>query len=316
MKILILFGTSSYEYDISCLSTSSIMQHIDDSFDVTYVGISKDNNWYVFNGTYNDLLNDTWIEHSNIIKNIVKFIKRYDLVIPMIHGKYGEDGKIAGFLDLFGVKYIGSDSLTSAVCMDKEITKIIVNDIGVPQVKYVSFIYPDYDIKKIEKLKYPLVIKPANNGSSIGISKVNNREELVKAIIKASSYDTKIVVEKYIKCREIEVAINDNEAYIGEIENDYKMYDYDAKYIDSFKTKVPKLNNKLKNKLLKYARDIYIKLNCKDLARIDFFLVNSKIYFNEVNTIPGFTDISMYPKLMTQNRSYKEMITAMILNKK
>lgn len=317
MKVLILFGTSSYEYNISCLSTSSIMQHIDNTkFDITYVGISKDNKWYIFNGDYNSLLDDTWKNHSVLIKNIVKFIKKYDLVIPMIHGKYGEDGKIAGFLDLFGIKYIGSDTLTSAICMDKEITKIIVNSIGIPQVKYVSFIYPNYDVKDIERIKYPVIIKPANNGSSIGINKANNRKELIKYIKEASFYDKKIIVEKYVKCREIEVAINDSYEYIGEIDNNYKMYDYDSKYVDSFKTKIPKLDIKVRDKILKYARDIYTRLNCKDLSRIDFFLVKNKLYFNEVNTIPGFTDISMYPKLMTQDRSYSEMLEDMILNKK
>lgn len=324
MEVLILFGGNSSEHEVSVKSAKSILENIDyNKFTVTTVGISKKNEWFIFDDDLN-LLDKNWLKHKVCkIDNIVEFIKKFDIVFPIIHGTNGEDGKLQGFLDLFDIKYVGSKTLASAVGMDKEFSKIVFNNLNIPQVPYLTIYEDNYDIKKIENhLGYPMIIKPANGGSSIGINKANNKKELLKAIKVASKYDSKIIVEKFIKARELECAILENKkliiSNIGEIISCNEFYDYDAKYKRKSETSTNvNIPIEISNKIKEYAEIAFRGINAKDLARIDFFYDenNGQIYLNEINTLPGFTTISMYPQLLTQDKlTYTNLITSLIQN--
>lgn len=323
MKVLILFGGCSTEHEVSIKSAKSILENIDHKkFKTTAVGITKKNEWFIYEDKVN-LLDKNWNKRKvQKIGNILNFIKQFDVVFPIIHGYGGEDGKLQGLLDLFNIKYVGAKTLASAVGMDKEFSKIIFSYLEIPQVPYIT-INKQYNINEIEKtITYPMIVKPANGGSSIGINKANNRKELVKAIKTAQKYDNKIIIEKFIKARELECAIlEDRELVIsdiGEIKPCNEFYDYKAKYEANSETvNSADIPEHISNKIKMYAKKAFIGINAKGLSRIDFFYdeENNQIYLNEINTIPGFTTISMYPSLMTSgNLSYQELITILINN--
>ena len=325
-KVLILFGGNSTEHYISCLSCKSVIENVDKkSFDVKVVGIDFDNEWYLFDDDLSYLSNRNWKE-SKIIKidNIIKYIKNFDVIFPIVHGNTTEDGKLQGMFDLFNIKYVGSNTLSSAVCMDKGIFKILIDGLGLKQVPYIV-INDNYKINGIvEKISFPLIVKPANGGSSIGINKANNKKELITAIKEAKKYDKKVIIEKFIKARELEVAILKYSKKIicsspGEINSANDFYDYDAKYANekSYPTIPDDLKKGVVDKLKQYAINIFNNLDLNGYARIDFFYDEEKeeIYINEVNTIPGFTSISMYPKLMKhEGIDYANLITILINN--
>lgn len=324
-KVLILFGGNSYEHDVSCKSCKSILLNINKSlFDYEVVGINHNNEWFKFNDDLSYLDNGSWMD-SNIIKidNIVDYVKGFDVVFPITHGNYGEDGKLQGFLELFDVNFVGSGSFSSALCMDKAMCKIFFNGIGIPQVDYF-IIDGDYNIKNIiNSIGFPMIVKPSSCGSSIGISKANNKKELSKAIKEALKYDKKVVVEKFVIARELECAILDGDVFVcsslGEINSCNEFYDYDAKYLNckSYTTIPDDLPINIVNKIKDIAVLAFRKTGCKDYARIDFFYDENdgNIYLNEINTIPGFTNISMYPKLIeNENISYSELISTLINN--
>lgn len=312
-KVLLLFGGNSYEYDVSLKSAKSIMDNYDkNKFDIIPVLITKNNKWIVYDTS---LTNELYT-----IDNIINFIKTVDLVFPIIHGYGGEDGKLQGMLDFFNIKYVGCNTLTSAIGMDKEISKILFSHIGIPITPYIV-IRKNYNINKIERLlSYPIIIKPSNGGSSIGLSKADNRKELKKGIKEALKYDNKILLEKYIKGRELECAVLENSKLIisdiGEILSENEIYDYEAKYIKKSNTTIPTdIPTNIKKQIQKYTEKVFKFLNCKDLTRIDFFYdeENNKIYLNEINTLPGFTEISMYPKLIMDKKiSYTNLITYLL----
>lgn len=321
-KVLIIFGGNSSEHDVSCISAKSIVNNIDlRLFNVTLCGISKDNSWYIYNDEIQSL-DETWLK-KNIqqIDNITTFLKGFDVVFPIIHGNNGEDGKLQGLLDLFGIKYVGSKTLASAMGMDKEISKILFEHLSIKQVPYIA-INEEYDLKQIEnQIDYPMIVKPANGGSSIGIKKANNKKELKKAINEALKYDKKVIIEKFIKARELEIAIIENKnklvtSCIGEIIPSNEFYDYKAKYKSDSKLIIPaNINDETKTKIQEFAIKIFKNMNAKNYARIDFFLDNNDLYINEINTIPGFTKDSMYPKLiMNLGISYQNLITKLIKN--
>lgn len=323
-KILLLFGGNSEEHFVSCKSAKAILENIDISkFVITSVGISKDNNWYIFDDKLEYLDDGTWLNHSlnNKIDNIIEFIKIFDMVFPIIHGTNGEDGKLQGMLDLFNIKYVGCKTLSSAIGMDKDISKIIFNYANIPQIPYIT-VDNNFNIDNILKeLSLPLIIKPANGGSSIGISKANNRDELNKGIIKALKYDKKVIVENFIKGRELECSIIEDNANlyassIGEIIPYNDFYDYESKYTLDSKTIVPAyLTDDITNKIKALAIKAFKAIGARGFSRIDFFLIDDKIYLNEINTLPGFTPISMYPKLlMNDGYRFKDIITILINN--
>ena len=323
MKVLVLFGGCSTEHEVSIKSAKAILENIDyKKFKITAVGITKKNEWFIYEDII-DLLNKNWLKRkTRKIENIINFIKNFDIVFPVIHGYGGEDGKLQGLLDLFNIKYVGSKTLASAVGMHKEFSKIIFNHLEIPQVPYLT-ITKKYNIKEIETtITYPMIVKPANGGSSIGINKVNNRKELIKAIKLAQKYDNKTIIEKFIKARELECAILEDKELIisdiGEIKPCNEFYDYKAKYELSSETinkaDIPK---DISSQIKMYAKKAFIGINAKGLSRVDFFYdeENNQIYLNEINTLPGFTTISMYPSLMTAcNLTYQELITTLINN--
>lgn len=303
-KVLLIYGGLSSEHDVSIKSAKSIEKHIDkNKFDLTKLYITKNNEWLV---------------NNKKIDNIIDFLNRFDVVFPITHGKYGEDGKLQGLLDFFNLKYVGSKCGSSYIAMDKIRTKQILSYYHIPQVPYQIY-------KKKDKLiiPYPVIIKPANGGSSIGISVANNKKEFKKGLKEALKYDENIIVEKFIKGQELECAVLEDKniitSTIGEIKSANTFYDYEAKYENKeSKLIIPaNIDNNISNKIKEYSKQIFKMLDLKDLSRIDFFYdkENDKIYLNEINTLPGFTDISMYPMLLDDiGINYQDLITKLLYN--
>lgn len=322
-NVLLIFGGNSSENEISRKSAKAIIQNIDeDKYKLTSVYIDKNNKWYLFNDLIN-IDNDSWIKDNLLIKNIIEFVKQFDIVFPIIHGTNGEDGKLQGMLELFNIPFVGCKTTTSAIGMDKAFSKMIFNYLNIKQTNFLIINSNKYNyLNIIKKLSFPLIVKPANGGSSIGINKANNNLELIKAIKEAAKYDKKIIIEEFVKSREIECAIMKykNKFYfnIGEILNNGKFYDYNSKYITETKTSTkPILSNKIRKKIEKISKKVFNELQCKDLSRIDFLYDenNDILYLNEINTLPGFTEVSMFPKLLiSKNITYKDLITRIIEN--
>ena len=319
-KILILFGGNSYEHEISCKSAKTILENIDKSkFNVTSVGIYQ-NNWYIFDDNLTLLEKNTWI-NGNIkkIDNIIEFLKTFYKVFPIIHGNDGETGALSGLFNIFNIPYVGSDILGHSISYEKEITKIVCNHYDIPQIPYIK-IKKETKIKNIN-IDFPVIVKPASCGSSIGINIANNKKELHKFAKLAFKYDNKVIIEKFIKAREFECAILEKNnklkvSTIGEIKSQNNFYDYDSKYILDSNIIIPaNINKNIIEKIQEYSAKIFKILSLKDLARIDFLYdyENNQIYFNEVNTYPGFTTISMYPQLFQHNGiSIKDLLTKLL----
>lgn len=255
--------------------------------------------------------------------------KAVDVIFPLVHGTYGEDGTLQGLFELADIPYVGAGVLGSAVGMDKVIQKQLLQHAGIPVAAGVWFLASEFQrdhkgiIKRIERrLRYPLFVKPANLGSSVGISKARKREELVEGIRIASEYDRKILVEQgIVNAREIECSVLGNDDPIasvpGEIIPSNEFYDYDAKYVDGkSKAVIPaRLPAKVKKTVRQYSVDAFKVLGCEGMARVDFLVQKrtNRIYLNEINTIPGFTSISMYPKLwQASGISYPELLDRLI----
>ena len=318
-KLLILFGGNSFEHYISCLSAKTIIENIDrKKYNVTTVGITKDNNWYIFNDNPN-ILKEDWTK-GNITKidNIIEFLKQFDKIFPIMHGNPEENGNLQGMLNLFDIKYVGTDLLGSIIGYDKVLTKIICEKHNIPQIPYIV-ISNNKSLKNID-IDYPVIIKPAKCGSSIGINIANNIKEVNKYIKEAFKYDNKVIIEKFIKARELECAILEDKKLhvspVGEIKSSNTFYDYEAKYEKDSGLIIPA---KLPKELTKEIQDLSLKifkvLELKDLSRIDFLYDynDNKLYFNEVNTMPGFTTISMYPMLFNNiGIKIKDLITKII----
>ena len=297
MKVLVLFGGKSFEHDISLKSVNFIINNINQ--DYSLVGIDKNGEWFEVEKTSIDL---NWKSKIKIkIDNIINYIMNFDIVLPIIHGSGIEDGKLQAMFELFNIKYVGSNSYSSLISYDKIITKLIPEKFSIPQVPY--YIYnKNLNFNKIE---YPVIVKPAKCGSSIGISICNNKKELIKSIKLAKKYDNNILIEKYIKnSRELECAIIENKnkiiaSNVGEIlKNEW--YSYDAKYNTKVDTIISNIDENIKKEIQNYSKKIFKILGCSKLSRVDFLYDNdlNKLYFNEINTMPGLTEISMYPKLL------------------
>lgn len=316
-KVLILFGGNSFEHEVSCQSVNFVVNNIDTKlFDYKLVGIDFNNEWYEVNK--NIEIDNNW--KNNILKsidNITEYLKDFDVVFPVIHGYSGEDGKLQSLFELSKVKYVGCDSFSSMACYDKMITKLILEKFSIPQVPCLIY-RDDLNLKDIE---YPAIVKPCKCGSSIGINVAHNKKELKKAIKVAEKYDKNIIIEKYIeKNRELECAVLENGkrlivSDIGEIVNNGKWYDYDSKYKSKTDTIISNIDESIKNEIKDFSKKIFNILQCKSLSRIDFLydISENKIYFNEINTLPGFTSISMYPKLIKDfGIDYKDLITILL----
>ena len=343
IKVGVVMGGISSEREVSLKSGNSIVEHIDRSkYDVHPVGITKEGKWLLYTGNDFNLTNNGWekngipavlspdtIQKSLIIckpgaQEIINI--EIDVVFPVLHGKNGEDGTIQGLCQLAQIPFVGCGVLSSAVSMDKAFTKIAVATKGVPQAKFVvvkekELQAPNEVIAKIEKaFDYPYFIKPANAGSSVGISKAKNKDELLNGLQEAMKHDKKVLVEETIVGREVETAVMGNEEIIvsgvGEILAAAEFYDFDAKYNNSeSKTVVDAdLPVEIKEKIRGYAKDVFDAVEGKGLSRIDFFVKqDGSIIFNEINTLPGFTSISMYPMLFSATGlSVSEIVTELI----
>ncbi|MBP6883829.1 MAG: D-alanine--D-alanine ligase [Candidatus Pacebacteria bacterium] len=283
LKIGVLFGGKSAEHEVSLSSAENVIKALDKKkYNVVPIKISKDG------------------------KFDFKLVTQVDVIFPVLHGPFGEDGSMQGLLKLSGVPFVGSGVLGSAVGMDKDVMKRLFRDAGIPLGKFLTFKNGEkINFKKVvQTLSLPVFIKPANMGSSVGVSKAKNEKEFKKAISNAFQYDTKIIVEENILGREIECAVLGNDVPIasipGEIKANQEFYSYDAKYIDQGSVvEIPaKMDLKTRKKIQAMAIQVFQVLNCEGLGRVDFFLKkNGEVLVNEINTIPGFTNISMYPKL-------------------
>ena len=326
-NILVLFGGRSSEHEVSCVSVTTILSNIDkEKYEVYVVGITKEGRWVLVdsveeikdgsfvNSKKQAVLSPDTVEKALYIMEDGKVEKvQIDVAFPVLHGLNGEDGTVQGLFELAGIPYVGCGVLASAVSMDKLYTKIVVDTLGIAQAKYVAVRKEEIEEVSVyetieEKLGYPVFIKPSNAGSSRGVSKASNRKELVAGLKEASLHDRKILVEETILGREVECAVLGNDepfaSVLGEITPDKEFYDYEAKYQSDSKLTIPAPISETKsNQIREFAKKAYTKIGLKGMSRIDFFVhkMTGDIYLNEINTIPGFTDKSMYPMLMAQS---------------
>lgn len=324
--VVVLFGGQSSEHDVSLVSAKNVISNIDaNKYFVLTVGITKEGKWMLYNGPINHIETGEWEKYATPAfispdasqKSLIKITGDkfkaipIDVVFPVLHGLYGEDGTIQGLLEMARIPYVGCGVLASSVSMDKVYTKIIIEKQGIAQASYVV-IYKeelkeiDHAVSKVEKtIDYPCFIKPSNAGSSVGITKAHNREELIKGLNLAAVHDRKILVEETIVGREVECAVLGNEevkaSLVGEILSAAEFYDYDAKYNNSESRTVlsPDLPKAIVEEIREKAIRIFKAVDGLGLSRVDFFVERdtNRVVFNEINTIPGFTSISMYPML-------------------
>lgn len=323
IKLGLIYGGVSTEHEVSISSYESIVNNINkDKYDITSFYISKDG---------------TWFTDGKRTKEVFNSLKEMDCVFPILHGKNGEDGSIAGMLEIIGVSYVGCKTLSSAICMDKVITKKLLEKANISVAKYMFikklndnfyWVQDNYDYVLLDKeildlsvstiINYPVVVKPSRSGSSVGVSVANDYLELENAINEASIYDEKILIEEFIDGKELEVAVLGNNdltvSNIGQVIPDEIVYSYNSKYKKNSKTVVLNtIEEKLESKIKNIVLTTYKVLDCSGLARVDLFLIGNEVLVNEVNTMPGFTSISMYPKLMESiNISYTDLIDRLI----
>lgn len=340
MNIGLVFGGKSAEYEVSLLSAKSIYEKIDKKRHRVYlIGISPKGSVYFFEGDIDRVADGSWVENvSDAEVNFYSSNKKpgiyrgdqevvlFDLFFPVMHGPFGEDGKIQGVFEVSGIPYVGCGVLASALTMDKEMSKRIFSLESIPQAKYAVLTVYDDKAEKIDEAEsvigYPCFVKPANMGSTIGISKAKNREELERAIEIAFCYDDKILVEEAVNAREIEVAVLGNQekimvSEIGEIIPSFEFYDYDAKYKSGdSKLLIPApIHLEIADQIKLLARRAYKAVGAEGLSRVDFFVEKEtgQIYINEINSMPGFTNISMYPKLWEHTGvSYEDLVQRLI----
>ncbi len=328
-NVCILFGGMSPEHAVSLRSAESVLNNLDSNqYNIYPVGITQEGQWFLFRGSdYSLLPGSGWEECPDNLPVAISPVRgqgllcfeeagitnvQLDVVFPVLHGENGEDGAIQGLMQLAGIPCVGPDLAASAVSMDKTLTKLVVDHIGQPQAAWVLVRRGELQHRMEavlaqlqEKFTFPMFVKPAGTGSSVGVSKVTDAVSLQKALLAAAEYDEKILVEEFIRGREVEVAVMGNDSPIasicGEIDSGADFYDYDAKYItDTSVAYIPaRIDEDVAEQVRNAAVQIYSALGCRGLSRVDFFVTyeDNRMVFNEINTLPGFTSISMYPKL-------------------
>ena len=329
LSVCILFGGMSPEHEVSLRSAESVLNNIDkEKYNIFPVGITKEGQWILFGGKdYSMLPAGTWKNHSGNRPAAISPVRgqgllsfegdcvvreRIDVVFPVLHGENGEDGAMQGLLQLAGIPYVGPHIAASAVAMDKTLTKLVADQAGVPQAAWHLVRggdlnnHMDATLDALEKrFSYPMFVKPAGTGSSVGVSKSADREALSAALVAAAAFDDKILVEEFIHGREVEVAVMGNgnpvASICGEIDAGAEFYDYEAKYVtDTSTAYIPaRISEEVEEVVRELAVKVYSAIGCRGLSRVDFFVTyaDSRVVFNEINTLPGFTSISMYPKL-------------------
>jgi len=342
ISVCLLFGGQSAEHEVSLLSAKNINAALDkNKFNTILVAIDKSGNWLLPDQNNFLLHSDDPKKVSINTKNAIDgaFLPnstgsltsrlnpnlklRADVVFPILHGPLGEDGTIQGLLTLAGVPFVGSGVLGSAAGMDKDVMKRLLRDVGVPIGKFITCIDPNelkYD-QVVKKLGSPVFIKPANMGSSVGVSKAKNKQEFDTAVSLAFQHDTKILIEAFVPGRELECAVlgnkNPEASCVGEVAPTHDFYSYDAKYIDengAALTIPADISKSVSEKARALAIQTFTSLGCRGLGRVDFFLKeDGTLVVNEINTMPGFTKISMYPQLWQYSGiNYTELITRLI----
>ncbi len=329
LSVCVLFGGISPEHDVSLRSAESVLNNMDpEKYNIFPVGITKAGDWILFGGDdYSMLPSGTWMEHPDNRRATISPVRgqgllsfegdcvvreRIDVVFPVLHGENGEDGAMQGLLQMAGIPYVGPRVSASAVAMDKTLTKLVVDNAGVTQAAWQLVRNQDLEhrmesiLDSLEaRFQYPMFVKPAGTGSSVGVSKAADRAALRTALLAAGAYDEKILVEEFIHGREVEVAVMGNSnpvaSVCGEIDSGADFYDYDAKYItDTSVAYIPaRISEDVEEIVREAAVKVYTAIGCQGLSRVDFFVTyeDNRVVFNEINTLPGFTSISMYPKL-------------------
>ncbi len=341
--VLILFGGASNEHDVSLRSAAAVWQHMPAHVRVSAVAITRDGQWFLFRGTPRDLEKANILQSPQLLSPLSLslaprgFVTQEghlltpDVIFPVLHGQNCEDGRLQGFLDTVGIPYVGCGCLASAVGMDKEVTKLLAVSVGVPVADWL--LLTREDVQNTEKLSatvariearfpaYPVFVKAVNSGSSVGAYRADDKTALQSALTAAAEVDDKILVEEFICGKEIEVAVLERGGALtvsvpGEIEPCADFYDYDTKYNNNTaRYHIPaRLSHEQLQTVRDYAAAVFRRLSCRHLSRVDFFITDSgRILFNEINTLPGFTSISMYPKMMAHSGiSFTELVEFLI----
>ena len=345
LNVCVLFGGISPEHAISLRSAESVLNNMDtEKYNIFPVGITRQGQWLLFGSdNYSLLPGGAWEDCPDNCKAMISPVRgegliimtqegvrqeMLDVVFPVLHGENGEDGAMQGLLQLAGIPYVGPHVSASAVAMDKTLTKLVVDQAGLPQAAWMLVRRNELDHRQDQildqlegKFQYPMFVKPAGTGSSVGVSKATDRLSLQAALAAAAKYDKKVLVEEFIHGREVEVAVMGNDSPMasicGEIDSGADFYDYDAKYITD--TSVAYIPARIDEDVAEVVRDaavkIYSAIGCQGLSRVDFFVTyeDNRVVFNEINTLPGFTSISMYPKLFDASGiGYGELIDRLL----
>lgn len=341
--VCVLFGGQSSEHEVSRVSATSVIKNLDkEKYDIITIGITKAGKWYLYRGPVEKIATGEWengaatravISPDASIKGLIMMGEdratkaKIDVVFPVLHGLHGEDGTVQGLLELAQIPYVGTGVLASALCMDKAYAKMIFKQAQIPQaagtvVTRKELENMEHVLKKLEsQFSYPCFIKPCNAGSSVGITKAHDRIELQAGLEMAAKQDSKVLVEEFINGREIECAVLGNDepqaSVLGEIVPQREFYDYEAKYGDANSALIipAPLPDETTQQIRQYAIKAYKALGCSGLSRVDFFVhkETGAVYINEINTMPGFTSISMYPKLWEASGvSYSELLDKLI----
>ena len=348
IKLGVIFGGMSTEHNVSIASGTSVIQNLDkEKYEVYPIYINQNGEWYEYTKPVSEITRlsvGDKLTQIQPITNVIEYLKKLDIAFPVLHGLYGEDGTIQGMLELLKIPYVGCRVLSSSVCMDKVYTKIVLEKAGIPQAKFIyikalqkngnltfEYINEQFEeqemsvvqiAKRIEEtIHFPVFVKPSNSGSSVGVHRATNEKELEIALLDASQYDVKILLEEEIIGREIESAVLGNEEIkvtcIGEVLSAEDFYTFEAKYQNAAsRTVIPA---EIEEEKLKQVQKLAIKafkaVDGKGLARVDFFIRKSdnQVYLNEINTMPGFTQISMYPQLWeASGLSYTKLLDELI----
>ena len=335
---MIICGGQSTEHTISRMSCTSVLKNLHrDRYELTLVGIDQSGEWYLLDAGQEDLTLDSWLDHSTHIEDVYHLLKQQDVIFPVLHGQYGEDGTIQGLFELAGVPYVGCRTLASSVAMDKIYTKKILETVGIPQVKSL-YVKKRYDGQYVvvnhqfdetddiltavkNQLGFPCFVKASRSGSSVGCYRVDHEEDLLEILHQAGQYDSHIVIEECIDCIELETAVLGNDdpivSRVGQIMPHGEFYTFESKYEDEeSKTCIPALvDANIQEKIREYALKVFKAVDGHGLSRVDFFLdkKTNQIYLNEINTMPGFTKISMYPQLIADlGITYSDLIDRLI----
>lgn len=344
LKLGVIFGGMSTEHYVSITSGTSVIKNLNkEKYEIYPIYIDKDGKWYEYSKKVSeiDILQvGEGIEEKVLISNPIEYLQECDVIFPVLHGLYGEDGTIQGMLEILKKPYVGCKVLSSSLCMDKAYAKIIFEKAGINQAKYVyvkkeneNYVYVDNnfneekcsfeEISNIveEKLSYPVFVKPSNSGSSVGIKKAHSKEELINSVKYAGEFDRKILIEENINGREVECAVLGNEdaraSCVGEILPAEDFYTFDAKYKNAESRVVmpAEIPENISEEIRKTAIKAFKAADCTGLSRVDFFIENNtnRVIINEINTLPGFTQISMYPKLWEKmGVNYSELLDKLI----